>query len=222
MCEVSKKEKRRNLFFEIVFLFTLGCFLGWLYETILCYIQRGYIESRSGLVYGPFNTVYGFGTLLIVFALKKCKNGISIFAIGALLGGVFEYLCSWIQEIIFGTISWNYSKNFLNLGGRTSPFHMVCWGLCTLVLMKAIYPYFKRAIHHIKESHRFTCSCILAAFFIMNMFISSIACLRQEARINGQEPENRIDIFLDKHFPDSRLNKIFPNRRDAKTKEKIK
>jgi len=222
MSEVTKKEKRRDLFFEIVFLFTLGCFLGWFYETVLCYIQRGYIESRSGLVYGPFNAIYGFGTVLIVLTLKKYQNSISIFAMGAILGGAFEYLCSWIQEIVFGTISWNYSKNFLNFGGRTSPFHMVCWGICTLVLMKGIYPYFKKAIYHMKENRRFVYSSILFSFFMMNMFISSVACLRQEERIKGQEPKNRIDVFLDQHFPDSRLNKIFPNRRDAKTNEKIK
>ncbi len=53
------------------------------------------------------------------------------------MGGTLEYLCSFFQEILFGTISWNYSDLFLNLNGRTSILYCFYWGIIAVVFLKS-------------------------------------------------------------------------------------
>ena len=50
-------------FYKLFWVFFIGCFLGVVVETLWCLATRFHYESRVGLVYGPFNLVYGFGAL---------------------------------------------------------------------------------------------------------------------------------------------------------------
>ena len=52
---------------------------------------------------------------------------------------------------------------------------------------------------------------ILVIFMIFNVCISIMACLRQSERLNGLDASNGVEVFLDKHYPDDRLNAIFEN-----------
>lgn len=54
---------------------------------------------------------------------------IRIFLVTAILGGVTEYIGSYAQEKLFGTISWDYSHLPFNLNGRTSLLHCTYWGI---------------------------------------------------------------------------------------------
>ena len=77
------------------------------------------IEIRQGLIYGPFIQVYGMGALAFYFLVKTEQDPKKLFFKGMIMGGVLEYLCSFFQEIFFGSVSWDYSNLFLNLNGRT-------------------------------------------------------------------------------------------------------
>lgn len=219
--KIKDSQEKIDLLYKIVMLFTIGCFVGVVFETILCYFQRGYFESRKGLIYGPFNVVYGFGIVVIALILEKYKNNISIFSMGSILGGIIEYLCSWTQETIFKTTSWNYSNYFLNFDGRTSVYHMVWWGILALLFMRFIYSPIKKLIYKIKEEKRLIVSIIIIIFFVIDIFISSYANIRQNERIKGIESKYLIQKLFDKYYPDEYINKIYPHRRDAKTKIKI-
>ena len=54
----NKKERRPFApglcFSKLVWVFLISCVVGFLVETLWCYIRHGYIESRQSLVYGPF------------------------------------------------------------------------------------------------------------------------------------------------------------------------
>ena len=49
--------------------------------------------------------------------------------------------------------------------------------------------------------------------------ISCIATNRQNARAEGIPPSSKFDEFLDRTYPDDRLNKIFNNRKERKKVE---
>lgn len=53
----NKKERRTFApglcFSKLVWVFLISCVVGFLVETLWCYIRHGYIESRQSLVYGP-------------------------------------------------------------------------------------------------------------------------------------------------------------------------
>ena len=88
----------------------VGSFAGVVVESIWCILRHGYLESRAGLVYGPFNLLYGVGALTLTLALYRFRNRgrwLSFLG-GMLVGSVVEYICSWGQELILGSRSWVY------------------------------------------------------------------------------------------------------------------
>lgn len=201
---------------KALWVFLVGSVFGVIMETIISYFQFGAFESRRGLIYGPLNPVYGFGAVIFMIFLVKYKNPLKVFLGGMLLGGGFEYLCSIMQEIIFGTTSWDYSGYAFNLHGRTSLGIMVCWGVIALVFVFMIYPFISKCIEKIPVKIGNILSIFLVIFLIVDAIISITACLRQTERSNGLEASNEIEIFLDKHYPDERLNSIFQNAKRQK------
>lgn len=76
-------EERREHFargcngYKLLLICFTGSFLGVVLETLWCLVTTGRIESRAGLVYGPFNLLYGAGAMaltafLIVDAAVSC------------------------------------------------------------------------------------------------------------------------------------------------------
>ena len=86
------------------------------------------------MIYGPISPVYGAGAVLFtVLLLSKPKSNFKTFLEGALIGGIFEYGISFLQETFLHTISWDYSDAFLNINGRTTIPYMIVWGLLVFV-----------------------------------------------------------------------------------------
>mgnify|MGYP001099102764 CR=1 FL=1 len=52
---------------------------------------------------------------------------------------------------------------------------------------------------------------LLAVFMAVNMLTSALALARYDARTSGEAPKNSIDMLLDAHFDDARMERIYPN-----------
>ena len=98
------------------------------------------LEIRQGLVYGPFIQIYGIGAVAYYILTLNVQEPKKAFISGMIMGGALEYLCSFFQEIFFGTISWDYSNLFMNLNGRTSLLYCVYWGIIAVLYLKLVYP----------------------------------------------------------------------------------
>lgn len=211
--------------YEVIFsLFVIGSFLGFLLENIYTILRKGQFILRTGLIYSPLIPVYGIGVLIFYFIYNNLKfkkeNKIiqifTIFIIGFALGGMVEYLCSYFQENIFGTISWSYDKLKFNLNGRISLFHNFCWGLLGIVFYQIILPFFKKKSICLKTKPAKIIIVILSIFLLFDCFISYIACIRQTERREGIAAQNKVDRFLDSNYPDDYLNQIYTNARATK------
>jgi len=55
--------------YKLLMILFLGSFAGVVIELLWCLIRNGYWESRSGLVWGPFNLLYGVGAVALTAAL---------------------------------------------------------------------------------------------------------------------------------------------------------
>lgn len=208
----QKEVFARGICFKKIFLlFMIGCLIGCFMEMINHFLHYGNVVSRSGLIYGPLNPVYGFGIILFVLCLSKVEKPVHIFILGMFLGGGFEYLCSLFQEKVFGTVSWDYSHQMFNIGGRTSLKYMIIWGFMALLVMKVIYPFLSNLIERVPVNFGNVLTMFLTVFMIFNVCISVMACLRQSERSLGLKASNGMEVFLDKHYPDERLNEIFEN-----------
>ena len=212
-----EKKKILKEIIIIFWIFIIGSILGYIYEMILVFFQKGYFESRQGLIYGPFTPVYGIGGIVYYLFLNKIKvkDKVQIFFITMLLGGITEYICSLVQEKAFGTISWDYSYLPLNINGRTSLLHCTYWGIAGILYITYINPVIEKIKQKADKTSLKVATTILAVFMIFNINISWIAADRQTERKHNIAPQNKLDLLLDKAYPDEYMNKIFANKRDV-------
>lgn len=214
--EEKKEVFAEGLCFKKIFwIFIFGCIFGCVMEMVIHFLKYDAWVSRRGLIYGPLNPVYGIGCALFTAFLCKQKKIIWIFIGGAFLGGGVEYFCSLFQEYAFGSTSWDYSNHFLNFGGRTSLFYMVCWGVLALFYVKIVYPFLSKWIEKIPIKTGNIITIIMVIFIIIDCIISAIACYRWEERKQEKPTSNSIEVFLDKEYPDTRLSEIYENAKSV-------
>ncbi len=201
-------------FYKLVSLFFIGAFLGDITETIFCLITAGKLMSRSSVVYGPFSIVWGLGCAFLTAILYRIrnKNDSYIFIAGTLLGGVYEYICSVFTELVFGTVFWDYSKFAFNLGGRINLLYCFFWGIAAVVWMKLLYPRLSAWIEKIPmKAGKIICTVMLV-FMIFDCLLSAMALDRYtERNTTGKQAQNEVESFLDEHFGDERMERIYPN-----------
>lgn len=200
-------------FVKIFWVFVIGCIAGYIMEVAFNFFWTRSFETRQGLIYGPFAPVYGLGTVAFYLILPKIKNIFNVFWVSAVLGGVTEYLCSFFQEKLFGTISWDYSDLFMNINGRTSLTYCILWGILGVVFIKLIYPYIEKRFKKINVNvvTKFV-TAFAVVFMVFNISISSMAAKRQYERREKIKADNVIDEFLDEHYPDELLDKVYSNK----------
>ena len=209
-----KEKKLINNIFRIFWIFIIGSVFGFFIEMIYTFVYTRTIEIRQGLIYGPFIQIYGIGAIAYYLLVLKIRNPKKLFFAGMIMGGSLEYLCSFFQEIFFGTISWDYGHHFMNLNGRTSLLYCIYWGIIAIMFLKIIFPWLLKIDHLLyKKSVRiFTIFFIL--FMTFDILISCMAADRQRQRQLYIPAKSSIDIFLDKYYPDEYLNKIYHNRKN--------
>ena len=192
----------------------IGSILGYIVEMIVGLVQNGRFVSRQGLIYGPFTPVYGIGILVyyLFFRIINTKNKGYIFIFSMILGGITEYLCSYIQEKVFGTVSWDYSNWILNINGRTTLIHCTYWGLAGLLYIWLIEPLIPKIENIIQKNSVKILTGGVAILMIFNITISSMAAIRQKERKYNIEATSNVDMFLDKNYPDEYMDKIFANK----------
>lgn len=211
MCR-NKKFAEGLCFQKLFFIFMFGSVFGTIYEDILIYLQQGIWMVHRGVIYGPFNVIYGFGAALMCWVLLRKKyNNWQIFGLSALLGGAVEYLLSLGQEIFTGTTSWDYSNQFLNFAGRTSVPIMLVWGVMGIVLVKVFYPVLSGLIERIPQNVGEPLFWVLLVFMIINCLVSWTAIIRQNLRHHDIPPLTPIGQFYDEYYNDTFLEKYFPN-----------
>lgn len=179
----------------LTWVFAAMSLLGLAGETLQHYIAfNGDVESRAGLLWGPFSPIYGTGAfLLTVFALRldgaKFHSTFSIFCIAAVVGGAVEYLASWAMEEFWGIVAWSYLEAPGNFNGRTDIFHMVIWGILGLVWVRLGYPFVKKIFAKVNTeglAYRIV-TWALFAFLMVDIVMTVAVMLRADARCHGVE-----------------------------------
>ncbi len=202
-------------FAKLFALFLIGSFLGSCIETVYAIFAEGHLELRVGIVYGPFIPVYGGGAVLLTAILYKMYklSDTLLFVISAFLGAFFEYMCSWFQEIVLGTVSWDYSDMPLNINGRTSLMYACIWGFLGLIWVRYLYPFASKMIERIPKKQGSVITAFLVIFMIYNGIVTMFAISRWNLRSQGAEPANSFESYIDEKFDDERMSLLFPHMR---------
>ena len=140
----------------------------------------------------------------------------SLLLSGALLGGAYEYLCSWVGEKVFGVIFWDYSHIPFNLNGRVNLLYCLFWGIAAVAWVKVVYPRLSRLVERfIGRKHRVFAS-IVTAFMVVDIVLSAAALVRYGQRQEGDRtPTNVVEQFLDEHYDDAYLEHRYQNMKLA-------
>lgn len=205
-------EKSKIDFHKILWYFTIFSVIGLIIETLFCYITTGVIESRKGLLIGPFCPVYGVGAALLILLLNNYQeNSLKLFIIGAVIGNIIEYMLSYILEAYYGTRFWDYSFIDWNLNGRVCIKYSIFWGILAVILIKWIQPKVDNIIKKIDEK----IDKYITVFFVVNSLLTIFAINNYQNRIEimFNKEESNINTVAQKIFPNEMMAKIFPNLR---------
>lgn len=126
---------------NLVMMFFIFCFVGWVWEVIIAFINEGMFVNR-GTLHGPWLPIYGTGGLIILILLKKLRTMPALeFVAAMVLCGALEYFSSWYLEITHdGQRWWDYTGYFLNLNGRICAEGLLAFGLGGLAIVYLLAP----------------------------------------------------------------------------------
>ena len=219
--EPTTTAEKAMSFSDLVWLFVVGAFLGDVVETIFCRVTAGVWMSRSSLVWGPFSVVWGLALVLATVLLRgsERKSESRIFWFGVILGGAYEYVCSAVTELLFGTVFWDYSGFKFNLGGRINLLYCFFWGIAAVAWIRYGYPLVAKGMNKLKTHIRPWMTAALAVFMAVNMGVSALAMARYDARTSGVEAATPLAVFLDAHFDNARMERIYPNAKKVEKAE---
>lgn len=205
-------------FYKIVWIFVIGSILGDITETIFCRVTAGVWMSRSSLVWGPFSIVWGFAMAAATILLYRYrdKSDSVLFLAGTFLGGVYEYVCSVLAELVFGKVFWDYSHMKFNLGGRINLLYCFFWGIAAVVWIKFLYPAMSGWIEKISVKTGRIMTWIFVVFMCCNMAVSAMALIRSTQRQDGVPAGQAWQQMMDERFDDERMEKIYPNAKEVK------
>lgn len=205
------ESENRISFYILVWNFLLGSIMGYIIEVTFYFYKRGYFVNRQGVLFGPFNQIYGFGILILLVFLFKFRNKkiITIFIASVIIGTVFEYISHILIENVLGYVTWNYSKFPFNFQGKVCLLVSVVWGIIGTVYIKLLYPLVPKLLNRLNEKFYKIFTWIFMIFMVINLSFSTLAIERMRERSMGIQPENKIEEFLDKNYPDEKLKSIF-------------
>ena len=157
---------------QMVIIFALISFGGWVYETIYCSVVEGEFTKR-GFLFGPTCPIYGIGAIAEWLVLGQISNPIIVFIIGAVLATVIEYSTGLFLERRFKKKWWDYSMFKFNLHGRICPQASAVFGAFSVTSVFILVP---AMLDILMLFSRHTIS-ILAFIVVTLYFLDTVASL---------------------------------------------
>lgn len=166
---------------QLLWLFFIYSFLGWVTEVFLKYLQYHRFINRGFLI-GPYCPIYGAGAVLITVGqgmLSSFERSWAMsFLIAFILCGLLEYATSYILEKYFHARWWDYTQKPMNLHGRVWIGNLILFGLGGVAIAEILNPRFLTLASRI-DPFFFTAvltavavlflADVLMSYFIMNL-----------------------------------------------------
>lgn len=199
---------------SLFWLFLIGSVAGFVLEGLWCILEKGAWESHSATILGPFCVIYGFGAAAVyLFAAGLKGKGLSFqFVLFSIIGALVEYFGSLFQEIVYHSMTWDYSGHFMNLEGRVSLPMSLIWGVLGIAFARFVFLPLVRLLNKM-EGKFWRIACVaLSVFMAVNLLLSSAAVIRWRDRLTDYAPAaNAFEQFLDSICDNGFMEKNYPN-----------
>ena len=120
--------------YELLWLFLIYSFLGWVLETVIATVRQRKVVNR-GLINGPFCIIYGIGAVLITIWLQEL-SGLWLFLFSAVYASVVEWIAGHLIQKIYHERWWDYSDIKWNLDGYICLPFSIIWGALGFAIVK--------------------------------------------------------------------------------------
>lgn len=199
--------------YHIFYLFVICAFIGAVVEIFFCRFTMHRWMSRSSIIFGQFSFVWGFAIVLItiLFSRYKNKSTFSLFILGTILGGSYEYFCSVYTEVVYGTVFWDYSKLPFNLNGRINLLFCFFWGFATIIVVRYVIPFLMDLINRIPKKLFKPIAIGIAIFLLLDLGVSEIAMRRYKHRLEGYPARNIVEKLCDEYATNDFMEKRYSN-----------
>lgn len=212
---LKTQEKQKDLgfhFFKYVLIFMLGSLLGVLYEDLLQLVRTGRFATHRGVIFLPFNPLYGAGFVLGIWILWKIPQWYHQFTYGSIILGTVEYFASFFEELLTGSTSWGYSSVITNIDGRTTVIYALVWGMAATLVLQFVHPHFLKYLLKIDRKWVRTVVYVFFAFYMFDIVFSHTAVILAGMRAQGYHSRTFIGRFFEKYFSGDVLKNFFVNK----------
>lgn len=166
---------------QLLWLFFIYSFMGWVTEVILKYFQYKRFINRGFLI-GPYCPIYGTGAVIVTLGgrlLAPVERSLAMsFLIAFVLCGLLEYMTSYILEKHFHARWWDYSQKPMNLHGRVWIGNLILFGLGGVLILEVFNPRFLALATDMEpllfNSLLMALSLLFVADVVMSHFIMSL------------------------------------------------
>ena len=132
--------------YQVFAYFLIYSCLGWCLEVIYAAVTTGQLVNR-GFLNGPVCPIYGFGMVIVLFALTPLSHSLLLLYLGgAILPSALELVGGWALYKLYHTRWWDYSDYPFNIGGYICLEFSLLWGVGTLIVMKLVHPIIADAV----------------------------------------------------------------------------
>lgn len=159
---------------KIIIYFFIYSFIGWLLEVVYAmFVQRQFVNR--GFLFGPICPIYGCGAVLLILSLSRVKdNKFSKFLVAAMSFSVFEYIVSYVLEMLFNQRWWDYSNDILNLQGRISLLYSIVWGVLGVFFIEKLHPQVKKKVEKVLGYINKNVQAIIIALLLIIWILDTI------------------------------------------------
>ena len=163
---------------KLIMYFLIYSFLGWILESFYAVLVLGHFVKR-GFLFGPICPIYGFGAVIFILIFDGLKgHNVKKFFISMIVFSIFEFVASWILEMIFHLRWWDYSDAMFNIQGRICLNFSIVWGIAGVVFSNFLHPFIEKNVEKILQKIAFPMQkatiYALASVLIVDFVLSSI------------------------------------------------
>ena len=161
--------------YQILAYFLIYSCIGWCLEVIYAAVTTGQLVNR-GFLNGPVCPIYGFGMIIVLFALTPLQHNILLLYIGGvILPSALELVGGWALYKLYRTRWWDYSDYPFNIGGYICLEFCLLWGVGTLVVMRIVHPVIADLVALIPPFVGLILMVILYAVYAADVVVTAIA-----------------------------------------------
>ncbi len=173
-------KNKANSFSNYIISFFIYSVVLWIYNMAENWVMlppESY--STKWILYGPYMPyealcimgIMGLFCLAVKLGKDKDINPTPIFLVVMSLMGlsVFEYLGSWVYELIFGTAPWDYSGRIMNINGRVCCEHIAALTVIELICVYIAQPFFNKTLNKLNIWVRYILALLLATIIITDI-----------------------------------------------------